>query len=503
MTTTSAAKAASAPQGFAPSKYQQAIFDFVQSGKGNAIIEAVAGSGKTTTIVRALDMIDPAQRALFLAFNKSIATELQRRVPAHVNARTLNSLGFGSCMANAPRKPQIDGNKVRKIVRDAMPKEAEHLATPVSRLVSLCKAYGIARRLNGEQPLIPFGDEPLEALADAHDIEIDSSWRAVVDWVAEILDRNNAELGVIDFDDQLYFPVIFNWPVPKYDWVFVDEAQDLSLVQRALVKKALRPGGRLVAVGDSRQAIYAFRGADSRSMAAIEQDFSCTKLPLSISYRCAKSVVAVAQEIVPWIEASDTAPDGSVREVGSYDAEEFDQADMIVCRNTAPLITMAYRLMRARIPCRIMGKDLGDGLKALVKRMKAKNIPSLLEKIFAWERRQIESAMASDKPEKAERAVDKASCIRFLAGYMPDGSVTQLLAEIDHLFSGERGVTLATVHKAKGLEAERVYILDSYLMPSRYARTTDAMLQEENLQYVAITRAKRELLFIDTDKFVG
>lgn len=487
---------------FTPSRYQQAIFDFVSDEQaGNAIIEAVAGSGKTTTIVKALEMIPESQRVLFLAFNKSIADELKARVPAHVEARTLNSLGYGACMsALRPLRPQIDGSKCRKIARDILPDAAEQFQGQVLKLVALCKAHGIAVADKNCKPLADATDENLEALVETYDIDIssDSDAKLIYGWVREVLAANNRITHILDYDDQLYMPVVFGWPLYKFSFVMVDEAQDLSLVQRALVKKALKPGGRLVAVGDSCQSIYAFRGADSRSMEMIRRDFNCRQLPLSISYRCPKLVVAEAKKFVPHIEAADTAQDGAVDRLGVYGPKSFDDTDLVVCRNTAPLIKLAYKLMSARRACHIMGKDLGEGLKALIKRLRAKDLGKLLVKLEAWEVRETEKAVAADKPEQASRAKDKAEVIRFLASQVE--SKDAMIDLIDRLFTGG-GVTLATVHKAKGLEAQRVFILDSYLIPSKYARSAEAIQQEHNLIYVAVTRAKRELVYIETEGF--
>lgn len=487
---------------FTPSKYQSAVFDFIELGHGSAIVQAVAGSGKTTTVVKALERIPASQRILFLAFNKSIAEELKARVPAHCEARTLNSLGFGAVMkaANGSGRPQIEGQKVRKLMRELLPPQMEPYHGDIARLVSLCKANGIAPKAPGVTPLVPFSEDVVLDIAEAADLNLNGEGEEVAAWVGKLLEVNNMQRAIIDFDDQLLFPVIFGLPLYRFDWVFVDEAQDLSLVQRSLVKKALKPGGRLVAVGDSHQAIYAFRGASCDSMARIKADFGCKELPLSISYRCAQAIVEEARRYVPHIEASPTAPEGYVGHMNAFGPDIFAPEDMVVCRNTAPLVEIAYKLLAARKPCRIMGKDIGEGLKSLIKRLRPKGIGQLLVKLADWETKQVERLTVQDKLDQVERVQDKCNAIRFLAS-MCD-TVPQISDEIDTLFNGS-GTTLSTVHKAKGLEADRVFILDGWRMPSKYARTEEAMQQEVNLIYVAITRAKRELFYIDGKEFKG
>ena len=85
---------------FKPSKYQRAVYQFIKSCRGNAVVEAVAGSGKSTTIVNAIDIIPEDKRILFLAFNKAIVTELERKVGKKPNCdiRTLHSLGAKQMM---------------------------------------------------------------------------------------------------------------------------------------------------------------------------------------------------------------------------------------------------------------------------------------------------------------------------------------------------------------------------------------------------------------------
>ena len=85
---------------FKPSKFQQKIYDFITNGSGNAVVSAVAGSGKTTTLLNALKLIPTNKRVLFLAFNKSIAKELQERVPntPNIHVKTVHGFGYSSLL---------------------------------------------------------------------------------------------------------------------------------------------------------------------------------------------------------------------------------------------------------------------------------------------------------------------------------------------------------------------------------------------------------------------
>lgn len=508
-------------QQFQPSKYQQAIFTFVREGKGSGVIEAVAGSGKTTTIVQALNLIPSSHAVCFLAFNKSIAMELKKRVPAHVQASTLNSLGHRALTKFLGRFVQLDAKKSQGIldrIIDASnfgDEDWEKLhanRSEILKLVALAKAHGLApMAVAGVSGLMQDAADSWQHLIDWFGVDVDDrDFGFVVDLARRVLQLGLRERQVIDFDDQLYMTVLLNVPMFRFDWLFVDESQDISPIQRALLRKALKPGGRLVAVGDSHQAIYGFRGAASDSMTKIAEEFGAVTLPLSISYRCPQQVVAYAQKVVPTIEAAATAPEGEVYCLAKYGPADFGIDDLVICRNTKPLVSFAYQLIAARVPLKVLGRDIGSGLIALInrldKRKKGRYVhgeKGLVERIMAWRVREREKYIARGEEEKADSIEDKAETLMVFIEHSEVERTDDLIREIDSMFTdrGDRCLTLATIHKAKGLEAGKVFVLNPDLMPSPYARKDWQRKQEENLIYVAVTRAKQSLVFIDDKRF--
>jgi len=505
---------------FKPSKYQQAINDFIEKGAGCAIIEAVAGSGKTTTIVNALKLIPTTQKVAFLAFNKSIAVELKARVPSHVDAMTLNSMGHRAWSKYAGRFCKIDGNKTRGILQsmfeyaDEDTKRCAHdYRSEIGRLVGLAKANGIAPTGCGRRGLMSDTPDVWRDMIESHDMDIvDADIAPVVSIAREALLRSAQIKDVIDFDDQLYMTVLYDVPMFRFDWLFVDEAQDLSPIQHALLRKALRHGGRLVAVGDPHQAIYGFRGADSDSMNRLQQAFDCQRLPLSMSYRCPQNVVHYAQRLVSEIEASTTAEDGAVMCWPLYTAKDFNVKDLVICRNTKPLIGMAYSLIRHRVPVRVLGREIGNGLVSLInkidRRKKGRKIHGengLIDRLDSWLAKEVTRAVAKGDEAKAEASEDKYNTIMEFVNDSGVERTDDLIAEIERLFSDEAGdkLTLSTIHKAKGLEADRVFLLEPELLPSRRARKDWQRQQEANLEYVAVTRAKHTLVLIRQNDMVA
>lgn len=490
---------------FKPSKLQQAIYDWIEFGHGSAIVEAVAGSGKTTTIVNSLSYIPSHLQVIFLAFNKAIAEELTARVPDFVLCRTLNATGMKALMRHLSAgrgraRVTIDTKKTKNIMQF---QGILHDLTEIAKLVALGKSYGVAPRNSDYKGVTPDTDDFWLYLMDRYDMDIpDYRKPAIIDHVVNVLLASLQERHVIDFDDQLYMSVLLDAHFDRYDWVFVDEAQDVSPIQRAMLKKILKPGGRLVAVGDPCQAIYGFRGADSSSLDNIASEFNAVRLPLSMSYRCPRKVVEYAQKVVSHIEASPTAIEGEVTTWSEYTGQEFNTKDMIICRNTAPLVKLAYGLIARQVPARVIGRDIGANLVKLIEKLKPKGIEGkdgLLEKLEAWREKESEKAIRDDKEELIQGIDDKYETLTAFIDGARASTVPKLKEAIENLF-GEAGggvVQLCTVHKSKGLEAKRVFVLNDYLMPSKFARQEWQKAQENNLRYVAYTRAQETLVFID------
>jgi superfamily I DNA/RNA helicase len=306
---------------------------------------------------------------------------------------------------------------------------------------------------------------------------------------------------MLDFDDLLYIAVKDGLPLPKYGFVFVDEAQDTNAIQRAILRKIMGPRSRLIAVGDPAQAIYGFRGADSNSLRILADEFKCITLPLTVSYRCPESVISYARQWVSHIESAPGAEKGFVEELGTNWKPAILQAnDLVVCRTTMPLIGLALKLMLARIPVTIMGRDIGQGLTRLIEKQKASNLDDLGDKLNVWRIRETEKALARMEEEKVEAIEDKVSAIHCLIDGLNEDerTIAALLQLVEKMFSqGRNVVILATIHKSKGLEANRVFWLNRSKCPSKWAKQDWQKDQERNLCYVAATRAKKSLHIIE------
>lgn len=495
-------------KGITYSGYQQAVFDYIEHRDGSLIINAVAGSGKTFTIVNALRLCN-GKKVLFLAFNKKIVEELASRLKAmgldHIVVKTFHSLGMSFVTAR-DRGVRVDSDKVKKIIRNTLGDRAQSLYFSwLTKMVSLAKQSGVGC-------LVPNDAATWSSIAEHYDVTLDSAEAdeaEAIQWGMKVLDISNKDRQVMDFDDMIYWPALFNLTTKhQYDMVFVDESQDTNKIQISLLRKVLKPNGRLVAVGDPYQAIYGFRGADSSAMDNIAEAFDCEELPLSISYRCSKAAGELAKEFVPHFEVNEPNREGQVADL-DIQAEEnlrlFAKDSAILCRNTAPLIGMAYWLLRKKIPCKVLGREIGQGLVALVRKLAGKRVTTIEEleaKLEEFRQREVQKLMGKFKESQAQVVDDKCISLMFFIDNLEEDNrtINGLITEIENLFRDGNGcLTLSTIHKAKGLEWNRVFILNRHLMPCRWARKPWQREQERNLQYVAYTRTKNELFFIQYD----
>ena len=488
------------------SNHQMNIFTFIRNSERSSSVEAVAGSGKTTTIVEGMKHIPQGKRAVFLAFNKAIADELSMKVPPHIQAKTFHSLCRQVIMGG-------DNLKLWKTKNSIMLEEyLAPFGLPKDYFFNIRKEVDTVLGLLKSQVL----DEDLDVsiykdICMESGINLEEGAEDAVFAIWNMLhDESSRFWGTMDFDDMLRAPLTRDYEFPQYDIVFVDEAQDLNPVQHAILEKIVKKGGRIIAVGDSHQAIYAFRGADGNSMGNMRRQFSMDELPLSTSYRCPLSVVERAQIFNPSIRARQGAPVGYVgfmEEVMlprmSFD---MDKSHMVLCRYNAPLMKTAISLMRTGVPIYLMGRDCVTGIIATAKKIYASKHFLTSYYVEMWRVEECEGL----KSGQAKAVTDICDAIQLCIeeGAKDIRGMEKLLY---NTFPKEAPphahITLCTIHKSKGLEADHVYIVKPGALP--VCREVDPLkrtkerVQEENLHYVAITRAKERLYYVGSDAQVS
>jgi len=503
-----------------PTPEQQAVFEAIASGTGHVAVEAVAGSGKTTTAIGCASL--GKGKVGFVAFSKAIAEELKTRLNGTARACTLHSLGLAAVRKACP-SIQVDEGKPTRLLQILRPdwyyesrkgKRAKDEARACIALSRLAK-YALVDPVRGER-------QAFAALAERHALEMPDDAGDVLDHVSRLMAFSADETDSLDFDDMIWLPEILDLPTERFDLLLVDESQDLSAAQQALAFRASE-GGRMVPVGDRRQSIFGFAGADPDAFPRLigrlgESPAGCLERPLTVTFRCPVSHVVLAQQIVPQIQAAPGAIDGVIRHVSEEDLRRhLAPGDLVISRRTAPLVTLAFRLLAASVPVLLRGRDVGKGLLDLVEQLRADNPIRLLEELELWRTRELEKLERKDAPDSHLQSVhDRADCLKELAA--GSVSLTALRETIGKLFGDDPGsaegkVVLSSIHRAKGLEADRVAIIDTKSLPlvltCRHCRGKGCdrcgqtgtrtqpweFEQELNLAYVAVTRARKELTF--------
>jgi DNA helicase-2/ATP-dependent DNA helicase PcrA len=471
---------------FTPTPEQQAIVLAATETKSNLLVNALAGAAKTSTLVLIAQALKSTS-ILCLAFNVRIKDEMKTRMPGNTECMTLNGLGHRAWSDYLGQRLNVDTKKTFRILTDLIDKldskdksAAYQVFADLMRNIDFGKSCGY----------IPTGHHPTaKALMDdaaffAHLDDAPSRLEEDLIRGATLISLKEALSGTIDFGDQLLMPTL--WPAifPFYPCVLVDEAQDLSALNHAMLRKLAKK--RLIAVGDPCQSIYGFRGAHQDSMGLLKEQFDMTELHLTISFRCPISVVEAARWRAPAMQYPEWAKPGTVERITSWDVDTIPQGSTaIICRNNAPLFSMAIKLLRdGRYP-ELVGNDLG---KSMIKQLKKLGPPTMrqrevLDAVEQWRNTKLEKARNPD------RVHDHAACLRVFAE--EGATLADAITYAERIFSVQGPVKLMTGHKSKGLEFETVFILDRDLIKTDFD-------QEKNLLYVMQTRAKDRLVYVES-----
>ena len=463
---------------------QENIWNAIENSDNHVFVNAGAGCGKTFTIVEGANRLPFGTKAAFLAFNKSIATELAERLPSDVEAKTFHSFGFAA-IKEAGIRTRYNKFKLNNIIKELLGKD--FYVTPLKKLISLVK--GSLTEGTDKHAIMDLIEEYNISFQSDRELAI------ALEAIPAILTMCRTQTHIVDFDDMIWLPLENNYPLPYYDVMFVDEAQDFNEAQRELIRKCVK-GGRCIIVGDKNQAIYGFRGADSNSIGMFYESLELgereiSEFPLSISWRCPTSVVKEANRFVKDFHARKDAINGTVIENAPFNPQTND---MVLCRYNAPLVSAFYDLISQGKNAYILGRDMTAGLIISVDKitkndnMGTEEFWSMFMDNFDYEYNKL---IKADKISQALALEDKKDCIAIFVNKATTvgGIKYEIKRVFDNADNGE--IMLSTVHKAKGLEADNVYILATERMPHPLGGQ-----EENNIAYVAITRAKKNLFYV-------
>lgn len=480
---------------------QQSAFCQTAPLPGSFALRARAGTGKTFSLKQWATASKDS--GIAISFSKSTVAELADKLGPRWPAKTFHSLGL-SALKGTGCAVKLDASKMFNVVKSLSDENSIpfDLQSEIRSLATIAKTYGIQPDPAGPEGVTPNDLTSWQELADLYDIEFTDE---ILHWAKLAINLSNLAFkkdGLIDFDDMLYCSVVFPHRFAKVGVILADEVQDFNLLQHIMLKRSLSPSGRIIAAGDDRQAIYAFRGALSNSYNQLVSAFTMQELPLTVSWRCSKEVIKVAQHYVSDIEAAPNAAQGAVNHPEFLSLSDVPKT--VLCRNNAPLMRLALRLLVAGRTVEIAGRDIGKNLIKLTERISKKNLPSpeFLDRIERWKEKEI-----ARYPRRKASIIEKATVLRHITSAHKD--LESIQKHLNKLYPDPKSkeyrpadVHLSTIHKAKGREWQNVLFLDPQII-GKYASSEMEHQQESNLGYVGVTRAKNTLTFAPSKNIEG
>jgi DNA helicase-2/ATP-dependent DNA helicase PcrA len=501
------------------SNEQLSVVQHVDTGAGNFIVRARAGTGKTFLILQSLPLMRGT--ICILAYGRAIAAEIRSKVAAaghrNVDVSTFHAIGDKIIRKILPNA-KIEGRGKGAAGYYKFDRIAEELQIPkyllafVKKTMSMAMLHGVglpglmsAKDVDAWNHLVEHYNIGSEIADDNVVIQLRSREALILEGLRFAHQALNASRKmaheVYSFDEMLWLPLILNAEFPKFDWLCIDEAQDSNPVRIEIARRMCNERTRMMWVGDDKQAIFGFTGSMSDSLDIIQRQFACKVFPMTMTFRCGKAIVELAKEIVPDYKAAPGNHEGSVSYISEDDFAKREMVpgdDAVICRNTRPLVKVAYDLIKRGVPAHIEGREIGKGLLALVNRWQSiKTVPALVSKLSDWRDREVAKLNLDKREIQAEALDDKVETVLAIIEGLPKGSkIDDLRAKIDSMFAdteaGEKAptVTLMTAHRSKGREFHTVYLYGAaQLMPSKRAKQEHEIQQEMNLLYVARTRA--------------
>lgn len=517
-----------------PTIEQQAIIDAAKGTSDNLLVNALAGAAKTSTLQMICERIQGIP-ILSLAFNRRIADEMVKRLPSHVECRTMNSLGHRVWSAAIGRRLIVNPNKTAEILK-AMIAERPKGGDQTQAWEEFADTLAWLRRAK-QDGYVPYKWKGLAKFSMDYEVWLEKYDEGPTAQQEELIAASLSESieqsykGMIDFDDQVMMPVCFGAMWPKFPLVLVDEAQDLNELQHEMLKHLVVK--RIIAVGDPWQSIYLFRGAKSNSMAALQETFNMKELGLSVTFRVPQSGVIRARSRVPHMQwpkqkcetcegkgsvrnssladniepyitvcrecngSGESWPVGNIQRLANWNESSIPDGAAIICRNNAPLLSCALKLLSRGRAIKLVGMESGPSLLRIMRKLAPldSNHEQMSVAIAMWTKEELK------KGKKNTGIInDRAECLQVLCSSAP--TLREAITRTEMLFKRDGLIQLMSGHKSKGLEYDTVFHLDSWRIPSKYAKIdTEQYEQELNVRYVIETRFKKELILADMEGF--
>lgn len=516
---------------------QKKIFEAIATHPGSITVVAAAGAGKTSTILCGASLIPEDSLATFMAFNRVIAHHAARIMPKHIEATTIHARagkvlrehGIFFDRKEIMYKIMLGVEKVFS-VQFLDWQERDNFVNSVRSVVDMARlTLTDVRDFDGMRLLAVERGTPWDA--DHTDVYI--AVLEVLEWCSlHPRDRYNYQLSplavhistalqslsgrygaydatpkkaTIDYTGMI--EQALKVAEPTFDVIFFDEAQDSNNLFFELIMSLLKPGGRLIAVGDSKQNIMGWAGSFLTGLDTVIERTNALELPLDVSFRCPKSHIELTNEVfpnqtqpAPWAEEG-IVQDLSLNEAYTKVADIYNRGENVVvmCRFNAPAITFAMKMLADyRIPAVVKGRDFCTSIQNLVKKIAGKrtkfgDFPTAVSR---WYNKEFAILAAKNAGDTAFTSLaDKRASINALYSGTAANDLEGFIAEIDSLFSdADDRVVCSSIHKMKGGESDNILILEYSVLPYYREGMTEGQIHGEKcVYYVVVTRSKKYL----------
>ncbi|BAV07154.1 UvrD/REP helicase N-terminal domain-containing protein [Filimonas lacunae] len=471
----------------------------IVNSTGNIKINAVAGSGKTTTLL-AYAAARPQQKILYLAFNKAVKLEAEKKFSAkrqhHVKVDTAHSLAFSRIVAGSKYTIKTEGYKIPEIVEilqlnNYTGKHTEYiLATHISALIaSFCNSNKLkVQEVNYE-----------DTVTDAEALEFVNRHKEAILYQARLfLDKmNKAEIGITH--DFYLKKLQLTKPQLPYDVILFDEGQDASeaMLDIFLSQKAIK-----VIVGDSHQQIYGWRNAVNSLEKVAYPTFH-----LSTSFRFNQEIAELATEVIGWKKRFQKNTTITVKGAGKPPEKVKTRA--VVARTNAGLLVKAIELL---IEKKEISSVYFEGrIENYTYASDGASIYDVLN-LYTGEKGRIRDPLIASMAnlDELEDYIDNTgdAQLRMLVEVVKEygkkiaGYIKKLKEDhLEHNDKEKADMIFSTVHRCKGMEYDEVTLAGDFItedkIKSILARQDDAnipkLAEEVNLLYVAVTRTRGKI----------
>lgn len=452
------------------------------------VLQAGAGCGKSSTL-KLIAASDPRRSMTYVAYNRSIAADAAKSFPGNVVAKTGHGLAFDPRYLpriQRPRQTALDAAKALGIER--LTGGIQRVLTDHGKAHALTSKVVMRMALDTLDRYCHSADDDIERrhIPKYDGLTLPDTRAAIAELVLPVArlawaDVRKGDDGLLKMNHDHYLKIwALSSPRLETDVVLLDEAQDTNDVLGAVLLG--QEHAQRIAVGDSAQQIYEWRGAKD-ALSTFERELGAEVRTLSQSFRFGP---AIADEANAWLYHVGT----ELRLTGWPEAKSelgpVDDPDAVLCRTNAGAVGIVLEALRAGRKTALVGG--GSELKRL-----------------AWAAEALQAGRPTDHPELLafpswsavrEYADEEDGSLKVLVKLIDDYGTKDIIAAADALASEDRAdLVVSTAHKAKGREWPKVQIHHDFQPPKPDPDTGLRVLRREEarLAYVAVTRARQRL----------